>query len=987
MCFETSYETNEVEDLRSIHAKLSSATFKESLLGFVQVLEGTRNTALRTAVQDHLRPIFVKSRTIRGLQGTQILVGECWFAFGQFLLHLFVPGTPIDPAGLKRCSDEYWDYQRRLFESQLEMHKSFAKRTDGNERNGTICYLENALSTMPAPSSDDSTAALPETRQDIVRLHTYWSEIHQLLSQVLSRQKLDAYIAVVHSRDAAAPMQEQVFQRSLSAFCKRLSAIYSDFEDINGPVQLALLSIRLGLRVMTHCSFAAPSADDSATLSHALSVFPTVNSANLLNPGVTNANTSDATLSTVLTRLSAISFQVQLGARVQDHLHAIKQLYEQAIGLWLIDQARLEESERAAQSLYRRKDDGNLNEAEEEEQEFLALFPEFEDVLESEQSKAQQPSSKTKAIVDSDAAAQLCTIHHELFVHNEDRITTAARRFTDFRRSLISTLAETELAFLPDSLDKTSIPFQARWLHDRSVTLNDMFRPANRPYDFYSDENIPEVRKAIEAIRALLQRLEAIIREWPDQMVLQHLKNRCQVVMGFSLHSPLAKILSAIEHLLANIDDWEMYANRDNSLKSHQQSLIALVVSWRRLELSSWQGLLDNQALAFESGASEWWFRLYEATIRGTLKTMDNYLEDDDSINTVLAEFLDSLIPLLDDFMSSSPLGQFATRLRLVNSMSVYAEKLAVHLGGHRGSVLLRVQRVLYNTAEYYAQYSGKVVKSLSEQRKSLEKGIQDFIKLASWKDVNIHALKQSAQKTHRHLYKIIRKFRELLRQPIAMLLEPSTSDGVDVVSASSKLPIQDLLSSNLEPIFPRVTQAVDQPTHLANLPTTYRNFDMLIRSRLVAHIGSHQADSVESLAGDIISVSKTLASIAIPADVDAARRTKLAKNLLNRKRKAWSDFLKELKRAGFSGNVKPEILERNHSKRHLREQHTLVGAARAFPSALKSEEYLHRVTGLLPQVRQALSDHHPDLSTRELQRALMHIEHNFFISLQCRAT
>jgi midasin len=914
------------------------------------------------------------------------MAGECWLSFAQFLLHLFVPGAPIDPAALQRCSNDYWEEQRQTTKLQLEMHRAFAKRADGNVQNGTIRYLENTLSTMPRQTERDSISALPDSRSDVTRLHMYWSEVHQFLSQVLSPQKLEAYRVAVALGDPVAPSREQVLQKSLSTFCQRLSAVYTDFEDVNGPLQLAFLSMRLGLRILTYAKFHPSVAEEGIQLSRALLAYPSVHSADLLCSYNAVPEASGTPFAIILARLGAISFEVQLSGEVENHLQGIHQAYEQALGLWLIDQARIEESEREAQSLYRRKDDGNLNEAEEEEQDFLSLFPEFEDILDAGEMKSQQTSAKHKPIIDSKSASQLFTIHQELFLDGIVDATTADARLMAYRRSLIDTLAETELSSWSDTLDTFSTPFQAQWLHDRLAAMGNLCFSSDRPYDFYFDENIVEARRAVDVLRALLQRVDTIIREWPDQMVLQHLKNRCEVIMGFGLHSSLAKLLSAIEHLLANIDDWEMYANRENSLKANQQELVALVVSWRRLELSSWQGLLDSQAITFETGASEWWFRLYEASIRGILKTTESIKEDEDADRAV-ADFLDSLVPLLDDFMTSSPLGQFASRLRLIKSMHVFAEKLANSLHGRPSFAIRRLHRVLCNTAEYFAQFEVKVTKSLVEQRKALEKSIRDFIKLASWKDVNIHALKQSAQKTHRQLYKIIRKFRELLRQPVVPLLEHS-SFGIDQSPSVPPEPVPEAsLLAVQDPNFPAAVSAVGQSAHLLNLRITFRNFEGLIRSRLIPHIQSHQANSVEGFADDIIAVSKSLANVSIPADLDAARRTKLAKNLLNRKRKAWSDLLKELKRAGFSANVKLDILEQNHSKRHLREQPTFAIYARKYPAAVKSEDYLHRVEGLLPQLREALSDHHPDLSTRELRRALMHIEHNFFASLQSRSS
>lgn len=955
----------------------------------VEKCELSSNAALRRAIEDHLKPTFSCLQTVQNIESVQLLVGQCWIAFGRFLLNLYVPDTPIDPAALKRCSDEYWTQERTVIDTQLQLHRAFAKRTDGDDHNGTIRYLERLLSEMPSPAHSTTPPHLPQSRGEISRLHMFWSEVHQFLSQVLSHQKVEGYVALIQSGDSAASMREQVLQKSLSTFCQRLGAVYADFDDMNGPLQLSLLAIRLGLRVLTHTRLQAGSAQGSATpLYTALLAFPTVASAESLRSHGVVSESSRSAFALVLARLTAISFEVQLSGDVQKHIHDIAQSYEQALGLWLIDQARMEEAEREAQTLYRRKDDGNLNEAEEEEEEFLELFPQFEDVLDNDETKTQRTENKPKrkSLVDAVSATRLFTTHLELFMRSGEQVTGASDRLFQDRTSLVSVFVDSEIASWPDTLDTFSAPFQARLLHDRLSALGRAVHPPYRPYDFYVDENVPEARKAIEALRDLLRRLDVLIGEWPDQMVLQHLRDRCEIVMAFSLHSPLAKILSALESLLGNIDDWEMYAHKGNSLRAHQQVLIGLVVHWRRLELTCWRGLLASQAIGFESSASDWWFRLYDASIRGILSVIDDSADSEDR-DAAIADFLDKLIPLLDDFLTSSPLGLFTPRLRLVDSMHSYAHELSKASDGHRSAALHRVDRVLRSTVVYYSQFEAKVTKSLSDQKKVLEKNIHDFIKLASWKDVNIHALRQSAQKTHRQLYKVIRKFRELLRQPVTAFLELGTADVVDssaiTVAQASRTPPSDVV----EPSFPSWPSTDERPAHLANIPKTFRNFDILILDRITPFVKSRPADNVEGLATDIISVSKSLSIVSIPTNVDAARRTKLHKNLLTRKRKAWSDLLKELKRAGFSANVKPELLQENHSRRHLREQPVMPPTVVKFATAVKGEEYLHRVLGLLPQLRQSPADHHSDISTRELQRALMFIEHNFSVGLQTRAS
>lgn len=78
----------------------------------------------------------------------------------------------------------------------------------------------------------------------------------------------------------------------------------------------------------------------------------------------------------------------------------------------------------------------------------------------------------------------------------------------------------------------------------------------------------------------------------------------------------------------------------------------------------------------------------------------------------------------------------------------------------------LDLSRILTNASELYAQYLPTIRKHRIAQRKMLDKDVQSTIKLASWKDVNVYALRQSAVRSHHQLYKSFRKLREILQKP-----------------------------------------------------------------------------------------------------------------------------------------------------------------------------------------------------------------------------
>ncbi|KAF7795345.1 hypothetical protein EIP86_006502 [Pleurotus ostreatoroseus] len=977
-CFRGTYDSVIVQEMSSLALRLGE---EDVLLRLLGLLEETKHAGLKAIIQLHLKPTIIRLGNASNAEhNSQRLVGELWIAFSQMLIGFFVPNTPIDPALLQRRALQFHQKETTALQAQMDMHRDFELRTTGNSSNGTIQFLESLLADIPVPISRSNVQTLE--RGDLHRLQTYWAEVLEFLNRVVPASRIRSLLSAATSERSNIAQLEHVIQESITAFCQRLNGIYQDFNDISAPIHTALLGMKLGLRLFVDA------AAREATSSHVQTVgvllaFPSVSSAERLR-ATDVLNTQDASFDLLVIKLAGFIVEATLLGTVQPFISYINQLYEQAVGLWLIDGARAEEKEREAQSLYRRKGVADeLDEAAAEEEEFLSIFPEFEDVLGGEDGPSEDHKpAQHKPIIQGLASSQLFDMHQALFLQNVTPKDSLSR-YSRCRRTFLVNLVEPEAHDWPEELDAQSSAFQISLLHDRLETLHVDTVPS-RSHDFYHDRNVPEAKKAAHVLQALSRRLDALIIEWPDQMVLQHLKSRCDVIEKFTFDSPIAKILSALEQLLLQLEDWEMYANRDNSLKNHRQAMIELIVRWRRMELSAWQGLLDRQAAIFVDATAEWWFRLYNAAVRGVVSATRTDTEKHGGATSV-DKFLDDLVPLLDDFMSHGPLGQFIARLDLLRSMERFVDLLLKADIQQAAESLGRVLRVLHFTRCYYEQFKSKVSDSLSAQRAVLEKEIQDFIKLASWKDVNVQALRQSAQKTHRQLYKIIRKFKDILRQPVNALLQPSTS------SAALKRSIQDnhanpeaFLRFSDVPSFPSLP-SLDSPEHLVNLTTTFRNYTALINGRLFGSMESHLPLSVESFAEDIISTSKALADSVIPANLEADRRLALQKNVLTRKRKAWSDLLKELKRAGLSANVKPEVLELTRSQRRICEQIQIDTDVMDSTLVHKAEDYFYRLSSMLPRLRGTLSDHNADLSTRELQRAVMHIESCFALALRSR--
>lgn len=889
-------------------------------------------------------------------------LGYAWVAISTTLLELLVPDTPVDPVAIQNTAAMLQRRECDHITSQLRLHRLLDRIMTGNDHGFILRVLRHRLCSAGEGMPDIISVA---GRENVARLHAYWAEIWQFKSQVISREKVSSLLKSFAAANENVMLREQVMQESITGFHQRLAHAYPEFSDLNLLLNMAMSQLRLGLRLLSKAKGIESEAVITTTI---LTCYPSIR--NHLDASFNHRYPILSAFNSIYLCLMQLELEVSTGARTRFLLPHLERLYDQALGLWLIDKAREAESEAASQSLYRGStiQHAAKTDAELEEQEFLALFPSFEDSL-AGQTTWNQETGFHKNVSD-EHMTRITALHLNLF-SSPAAVEQSLKRMDLTRKNLLLETLPPHVHKLPDSLDAAALVYRLRFANDAQADIQTPMDQRTM-YNFYKDPNLPEVKNASRVVIALRSQLKKLSDVWPDQMVLQHLMDRCDVILEFTLKSPIAKVLSALEQLLLQTDDWEMYANRDNSLLSYRQSLTELIVRWRRLELNCWNSLLESEAQAFAEGASEWWFRLYNATIRGLFDAMNTDGED---------TYLGQLIPLIDDFVSSSPLGQFTFRIRLLKSFEWYISELSATKKGVEQRCLRRIVCIIHSTLQYYGMFQSTLQSYLMEQRTILDKEIKNFIKLASWKDINVQALKQSAQKTHHQLYKIIRKFREVLREPIAHRLKTGTST-ISEAQPLPQIPLQ-LIDVHLLPIPAGLSASVAGP--LMDLGTTMKRFETVVRSKIVPFISRRHNNHADDLATAIITTSKELSEVPVPANLSSEKRTKLIKSLLVRKRKAFSDLLKELKATGLSGNVKAEILRRNTNALWLREQSVSETAVAEFDGE-KAETYFLKLLACLPELRASLSNHHSDLQTRELQRGQSFLESGFSIAVNLRA-
>ncbi|KAG0703770.1 P-loop containing nucleoside triphosphate hydrolase protein [Suillus ampliporus] len=984
-CFASSFD--DLSWQAALGSSVNSSAFPMTMLS---LFENSKHEPFRTAMQ-FLRPTIMQFEAHHQPRAMKVArLGHCYVSLSRVILNLSIPDLPVDPAAVIHRLAEYSQEETEFLSTQSSLHRAWEYRTAGNLSNSVIQYLD-VLSEGERKNLPHGSSNLPR-RPDSNRIHAFWSEISQLQSQVIQPSKVDDLIALLETGDPSAFTRESVMQESISGFCQRIDNLYHDYEDIAKIILLALLLLRLGIRLVRcstqQMSYAQHTQQNMVAAS--LVAYPSARSAQLLQTQLEQGAASGASPSDqVLLHVSAIVLQAATSG-LAPHATAIHAAYEQAFRLWTMDRTRETEKEHDGASLYRRSalDHDASTEVEAEQKEFLELFPTFEDALASPDGVPNRIHQKDSEFFGVSAAEALLGMHFELTGVASIGISVEGpnKRFKSSRQSVLKMLLDNRYSTLPDTLDDESLHEQFSLVHDHLLALTSQERPTDQVFNFYTDANIREAKKALAAVDSLKRRLIALVEDWPDQMVLQHLKERCDAYLALDVNSPVAKLLSALEQIMLQTEDWEMYAHRGNSLRTHQQALTTLVVEWRRLELSCWKVLLQSQFDSFVKGVAEFWFRLYGITVRGTLSAAN---EDEGAGTGALQQYLRQLPSLLDDFLRSSTLGQFQVRLDLLKTFGVIVGHIASTLDGWHRNALRRVRLILTSTWRYYQLFAAQLAGSLANQRGGLEKDVQAFIKLASWKDINVQALKQSAQRTHHQLYKLIRKFREILRQPIAERMLPAFADDAECTQSIDALryPEDLLLARTLErsdSLQPNASQSFT-PSHLANLHQTLARFHGLMNNRIRVFLRHCLPHHVDQLAVEIIMTARDLAAEGVPPGLSKEKREKYGKSLLVRKRKALSDLLKELKRAGLAANVKPEVLAELRDECWIREQPWMPPES-SIPVE-KGEYYFDRLRGALPAVRVLLSDHHSDISTRDLLRGITFVESGYSLALKARSS
>ncbi|PNY23678.1 Midasin [Tolypocladium capitatum] len=904
---------------------------------FNDVLESIDPEHLRQIARDHLIPSIVAIAAAKNIAGQRAYFSAlAWIHFSVGLVKLYVPDRVFDPQLRPRLELEFFESLQTQLQDKISALKTFEKKFTGQDTSIRIELLEQELSELGPPPKQLQPVFRPEF-SELVRLHAEFSNVLKTvtgpgLSSVL--QVLDSSSAE-EGRDGLRLVKENV-QRLVD----RLSARFEAYQDMTRPAVNTLRCLLVGLSL---CDAAKADRLEAST-EDILKATPFFGGLNWdMSTGKLCAKSFEY--------LSLVSLRVAVEGVDSLPLDSRESVFECFHGFYDDWNKKLEADrkvEKENKSLYRFR--GTLEDEEEiDAQEFNELFPSYD-----EDSSVRRNAKPDQV---RDMSLKVAEAHRKIFLERQDpsgairevsmavgqRISNETRNHSNLDCSVNGKLLATTMLLLNEKLEA---------LQSASV---------DKTYNFYTDANLSEARQLVSLahkIKARFRELQ-LVDEIGHMQPLADVVQSCDKLLDEVHAEPLAKLLPKVEQLHAHVYEWQFggWASKVYAVLPLHDALTDTVIRWRRIELSTWANLFDMEQMKCQDDAYSWWFVAYQVVIAVPLSMIDSANE--------LREYATSLIQNLELYFSTSIIGQFKTRVALLRQLLSHLSLLVKDY-----PTLDVICHAVKNFINYYARYEHTAGAAIQRGRTPIDKKMKDVLLMASWKDTNINALRESARKSHQKLFRLVRKFRAVLGQEMRAIVAQGLPD--EEITPTVLKPL-DPAAANIPETQPAVLNEalpgwLFSHRRLANVSTTVSVLNKIAQS---SDMMSGAADAVNEFVSGLNTSMAELRKETPPFLNDQNKDQ--IKHLKTRKRKLFADTLRELRNMGLKYNLGQD---------KLAEQESLaVILASTVPvelpcSTLKEAEYLfHKTLDLAPKARTAAREHSDDLTGAEVGRSVGFVE------------
>jgi midasin len=901
---------------------------------------------LSVVFQRHFsKALLALAASAKGFQPRSASTSAAWIRFALGCVELFVPDKIFDPHHRAQVEAEEHQELYQSLQSQIAALEAFELAFTGQKTS-----LRSQLMVEEAEGLGEPPSVQQIYRPGGGELRSLQGEFNNVLNALIGNDVAATHLrSLVSSSSGDAAEELALVEQNVTLLIARLTSRFGAYQDLTMPLVSFLRCVRMGLSLGrgVGSSKAAEEGDTQALVT----VTP------FLSGTVWNAESTSLPIR-ILEFLSFV--QTVVAVEGLDKLPiSLRQSLHESLGSFHEEWTKKLEADRkieeANTSLFRFK--GSLEDQEEyDQEEFSQLFPDYtpdEDGM---------PKNKRPSRGGRDLSVMLAEAHGKIFLSAQEPqqsikalCAQVARRVAREKRD--SAVAEPELDSL--LLPATILAFDEQV---KAFSSN----VGNADYNFYTDANLAEVRKILGLVNSLKTRFLELqaVDEIGHHQTLADVVMACDKVLEMAIDDPLASIITAIERLHAHVYEWHEggWASKVHKATVLYEKLRDTICDWRRLELSSWSRLLDAEVKKSYEDAKSWWFIAYGAVILEPCSILQQGLD--------LKDHAVKLLSTLDSYFTGASFGQFGARLDLLRQLKNQLDQLVLD-----EPALGLICDAVQNFITFYSRYERKVGETIKAGRTPLDRSMKDVLLLSKWRDKNIESLRDSARRSHQKLFKLVRKFRAVLEQPVKPMMDQGlpeedhsssavSVDGVKLVEAQADQSAIVLCQQALPDI-------ASHPhwTRMSNLPAVLKA--MSKHGSLPTTI----VDAAETVDSYITDLASSIAALKKETPGTLTDENKeLVRHLKTRKVTLYSDTLKTLRAMGFSRNLGTNLLEKQSSTAVV-----LVGSG-VVPHVdgvvLSAIEYFyHKTLDLAPRFRHATYEHSDDLNREVVQRSIGYLE------------
>jgi midasin len=908
-----------------------------------------------TSLPPHLCSIFktyfskallALSAPARGSLPRSAYTSIAWIRFALGCVQLFVPDKIFDPHHRAQIEAEEHQELYQSLQRQIGALEAFELAFTGQRASLRAQLLMEEAAGLGEPST-----VQPIYRLGGAELRGLQGEFNNVLNALIRNDVAETLLRSMASSSDEATEQLALVEQNVALLIGRLTTRFGAYQDLTMPLISFLRCLRIGLSLSRGIgSITRTEAGDSQVLA---GITP------FLGGNPWKAETSELPLRSLeflsfVQTVAAVEGLDKLPVYLRRSLHESLAAFHEEWSKKLEADRKLEESKT---SLFKFK--GSLEDQEEfDQEEFDQLFPDYtpdEDGV---------PKQKPPRRGGRELSVMLAEAHEKIFLSTQEAQQSIKELCTRVARKIAR--EKRDVAVAEPELDSMLLPAAFLVFEEQMKAFTSSADSSD--YNFYTDTNLAEVRKVLNLVNAIRKRFLELqgIDEIGHHQTLADVVMACDKVLEMAIDDPLAKLITPIERLHAHVYEWHEggWAIKAHKATALYEKLRDTICDWRRLELSSWSRLFDAEVKKNHDDAKSWWFIAYGAVILEPYSILQQGLD--------LKDHAVKLLGILESYFTSATMGQFAARLGLLRQLKSQLDLLVLD-----EPAMCLIRDAVQNFIAFYGRYERKVGETIRAGRAPLDRSMKDVLLMSKWRDKNIDALRESARKSHQKLFKLVRKFRAVLEQPVKTI----TDQGLPDEEGHSTVPDSGSALKFLEAhadreafvLCQQMLPAIGSHPHwsrMSNLPVVLK---AMSKHGSVPAPTINAAETLDTYISDLVSSISSLRKETPGTLTDENKE--LVRHLKTRKVTLYSDTLKTLRAMGFSRNLGTNLLQRQSST-----QMVLVGSG-MLPhvggvSGLDAIEYFyHKTLDLAPLFRHAALEHSEDLNREVVHRSIGYLE------------